>query len=586
MEKALGSIKEYKKEFIIAPIFKVIEVLFELFVPFLMKYIVDTGINQAISDGNYTGIIIPGIMMLLFAVLGFCSTLVTQKLSSICAPGFSNDLRKRLYKKMNELGLEEIELIGRSNIVTLMTNDVLKEEHMVAMMMRLVMRAPILVIGSLICAFIINWKIGLIILAFIPVIVVLYFIILKFSSKQYLKVQKETENIVTTANDTLKGIRVIKAFNKEEDEIKKYDQITDRYFKQSKKNSFINAFTNPLSILLVNVLIIIVVYVISAYVFSVSGAMNIKDFNLTDGDLVALISYLNQILIALIVVCNLVVVFTKGIASNKRLNNFLNIEPKIKNNSVYKDVKIKTGDELISLKEVGFAYDNGENMTVEHVNFSINKGETIGLIGGTGSGKTTFIKLLERFFDVTQGEIIYKGHNIKDYDLNSLHQEISLVNQKNVLFKGTVKSNMLMGKSGATDEEIYAALKKAKAYDFIMDYDDGIDHIVEENGRNFSGGQKQRICIARCLLKQSELLILDDSTSALDFITDRDVRRNISKEKDLTTLIISQRISSLNGCSKIVVLYQGEVVGFDTNDNLMKNCEIYKEIYESQARSK
>ncbi len=586
MEKALSSIKAYKKEFIVAPIFKVIEVIFELFVPFVMKYILDTGINQAIKDGNYSGIVIPGIIMLAFAFLGFCSTLVTQKLSSICAPGFSNDLRKRLYNKMNQLGLEEIELIGRSNIVTLMTNDVLKEEHMVAMMMRLVMRAPILVIGSLICAFIINWKIGLIISAFIPLIVIIYFIILKISSKQYLKVQKETDNIVTTANDALKGIRVIKAFNKEEDEIDKYDKITDRYFKESKKNSYINAFINPLSILLVNILIIIVVYIVSSYVFSVNGASIIQDFNLTDGDLVALISYLNQILIALIVVCNLVVIFTKGIASNKRLNNFLNIKPKIKNNSIYKNIKIQTGEELISLKEVGFAYDNSKNMTISNVNFSINKGETIGIIGGTGSGKTTIIKLIERFFDVTKGEIIYKGHNIKDYDLNSLHKEISLVNQKNVLFKGTIKSNMLMGKSDASDEEIYEALKKAKAYNFIKRNEDGINCLVEENGRNFSGGQKQRICIARSILKKGELLILDDSTSALDFITDRDVRRNISKEKDLTTLIISQRISSLNGCSKIVVLYQGEVVGFDTYENLMKNCDIFKEIYASQTRSK
>ena len=574
MINAYSYIRYFKKEFILGPTFKMLEVAFELIMPFLMSYVIDVGIEAAQNYGNYNQIIIPGLLIFLLAVLGLCSTLVCQHYASIASQGYGTKLRNALYSKIMNMSLRNVELIGKGNLNTVLSNDVNRLQVSVAMMIRLVLRAPTIVIGSLICAFIIDWHSALIFLGVIILISLILFFILKVSSKKVITTQKKVDKIVTLTNDSLNGIRVIKAFNNEKHEVNKFKEKTEDYYKEMKTVSFINALTNPLTFLIINVAIVLVVYFSSNEIISESG--------LTTGELTSLIQYLNQCFVALIAVSNLVIIFTRAFASKKRVEELLNLNEDLENNGTFADLFIENGQNLFEFKDVSFKYNEGENNVVKDLNFTIKKGERVGIIGGTGSGKTTLIKLIERFFDRSEGEILYKGHDIKDYDLNSLHHEISLVNQKAVLFKGTIKSNLLIGKKDASESEMIKALKDACAYDFVKKYDDFLDHQVEENGRNFSGGQKQRLSIARALIKNSETLILDDSTSALDYLTEKELKQHIFENKDLTIIIIAQRVSSLLNCDKIIVMYHGQVESVGTHEELLKTSKVYKEIYSSQ----
>ncbi|MDY4936928.1 MAG: ABC transporter ATP-binding protein [Candidatus Onthovivens sp.] len=575
MEKTWDSIKKYKKEFILGPIFKIVEVVFELMIPFLMKYMINTGIP---SFQNYEGvgkILYPGLIIIAFCIFGFLSTLVCQYFASVASQGFGTDLRNRIFLKVNSLSLKDIDNFGRGNLINLITNDTTRVQTGIAMLIRLAIRAPVLVIGSLVCSFIIDYRVGLMFLILIPIISLILVIILTKNSKNYLKVQQRLDDISNYSNDSLKGSRVIRAFNKENTIINQYKNKTEKYFNETKKANLVAALINPLTFLVVNVGIMLVIYF--------GGNLTINN-ELTNGDLVALISYLNQILMALIVVSNLVIIFTKAFSSQKRIDQLLQSETSIVNYSKYKDISLNYGDEFINFENVSFKYEDDGNEVISNINFKINKGEKIGIIGGTGSGKTTLIKLIERFYDVTSGELLYKGHDIKDYDLDKLHQEISLVNQRSVLFNGTIKSNILIGNKDATDEEIINALKNSEAYKFVKEYSDFTDHEVYENGKNFSGGQKQRLSLARALIKDSELLILDDSTSALDYLTDKNVRENINKMKDLTVIFISQRTSSIQHCDKIIVVDNGKIDAIGTHEELLNTSLIYKEIYDSQVK--
>ena len=574
MINAYSYIRYFKKEFILGPTFKMLEVAFELIMPFLMSYVIDVGIEATQNYGNYNQIIIPGLLIFLLAVLGLCSTLVCQHYASIASQGYGTKLRDALYSKIMNMSLRNVELIGKGNLNTVLSNDVNRLQVSVAMMIRLVLRAPTIVIGSLICAFIIDWHSALIFLGVVILISLILFFILKVSSKKVITTQKKVDKIVTLTNDSLNGIRVIKAFNNEKHEVNKFKEKTQDYYKEMKTVSFINALTNPLTFLIINVAIVLVVYFSSNEIISESG--------LTTGELTSLIQYLNQCFVALIAVSNLVIIFTRAFASKKRVEELLNLNEDLENNGTFADLFIENGQNLFEFKDVSFKYNEGENNVVKDLNFTIKKGERVGIIGGTGSGKTTLIKLIERFFDRSEGEILYKGHDIKDYNLNSLHHEISLVNQKAVLFKGTIKSNLLIGKKDASESEMIKALKDACAYDFVKKYDDFLDHEVEESGRNFSGGQKQRLSIARALIKNSETLILDDSTSALDYLTEKDLKQHIFENKDLTIIIIAQRVSSLLNCDKIIVMYHGQVESIGTHEELLKTSKVYKEIYSSQ----
>ena len=575
MEKTWDSIKKYKKEFILGPIFKIVEVVFELMIPFLMKYMINTGIPSFQNNEGVGKILYPGLIIIAFCIFGFLSTLVCQYFASVASQGFGTDLRNRIFLKVNSLSLKDIDNFGRGNLINLITNDTTRVQTGIAMLIRLAIRAPVLVIGSLVCSFIIDYRVGLMFLILIPIISLILAIILTKNSKNYLKVQQRLDDISNYSNDSLKGSRVIRAFNKENTIINQYKNKTEKYFNETKKANLVAALINPLTFLVVNVGIMLVIYF--------GGNLTINN-ELTNGDLVALISYLNQILMALIVVSNLVIIFTKAFSSQKRIDQLLQSETSIVNYSKYKDISLNYGDEFINFENVSFKYEDDGNEVISNINFKINKGEKIGLIGGTGSGKTTLLKLIERFYDVTSGELLYKGHDIKDYDLDKLHQEISLVNQRSVLFNGTIKSNILIGKKDATDEEIINALKNSEAYKFVKEYSDFIDHEVYENGKNFSGGQKQRLSLARALIKDSELLILDDSTSALDYLTDKNVRENINKMKDLTVIFISQRTSSIQHCDKIIVVDNGKIDAIGTHEELLNTSLIYKEIYDSQVK--
>lgn len=578
MEKALQSTKKYIPYFIIGPLFKVIEVIFELLTPFLMKYIVDEGFNAGTLNNDYTKIIYPGLIMIAFAVFGFCSTLVCQKLASIASQGTGTELRNKIYRKIINFSNSDIEHFGKGNLVNLLTNDVNRIQSVVAMIIRLVIRAPILVIGSVVCAFLIDIYAGIIFVSIVPLVMFIYFLILKISGKQYKKVQKQNDKIVEKTNDDISGIKAIKSFNNEEKEINEYEQLTSSYYFESKKAILTNELINPLTIFIVNVAIMAVIY-LATYTFKSPFIVDLRK-----GDVVALISYLNSILLALIALCNLILVFVKGFSSNARINEFLNYKEVIDNKGKCIKDSLELKENLVKFNDVSLSFNN-ENNVLNHIDFEINKGETIGLIGGTGSGKTLVINVLERFYDFNEGEIFYKGINIKDYDISSLRNDIGLVSQKPHFLKGTIKSNMLIGKSDATDEEIIEVLKMSKAYEFVSKYDDLLNHEVLENGKNFSGGQKQRLAIARGILRAKELLILDDSTSALDYLTDKEVRKNIKKNK-MTTLIISQRCSSIKDADRIYIIEHGEIVGVGTHKQLLKNNEVYKEIYASQTRSK
>ena len=578
MEKALHSTKKYIPYFIIGPLFKVIEVIFELLTPFLMKYIVDEGFNAGTLDNDYTKIIYPGLIMIAFAVFGFCSTLVCQKLASIASQGTGTELRNKIYRKIINFSNSDIEHFGKGNLVNLLTNDVNRIQSVVAMIIRLVIRAPILVIGSVVCAFLIDIYAGIIFVSIVPLVMFIYFLILKISGKQYKKVQKQNDKIVEKTNDDISGIKAIKSFNNEEKEINEYEQLTSSYYFESKKAILTNELINPLTIFIVNVAIMAVIY-LATYTFKSPFVVDLRK-----GDVVALISYLNSILLALIALCNLILVFVKGFSSNARINEFLNYKEVIDNKGKCIKESLELKENLVKFNDVSLSFNN-ENNVLNHIDFEINKGETIGLIGGTGSGKTLLINVLERFYDFNEGEIFYKGINIKDYDISSLRNDIGLVSQKPHFLKGTIKSNMLIGKSDATDEEIIEALKMSKAYEFVSKYDDLLNHEVLENGKNFSGGQKQRLAIARGILRAKDLLILDDSTSALDYLTDKEVRKNL-KRKKITTLIISQRCSSIKDADRIYIIEHGEIVGVGTHKQLLKNNEVYKEIYASQTRSK
>ena len=560
-----------------------LEVVFELLIPFLMKDIIDNGIEIAKTTGDISKILIDGGIILGFVVLGFSSTMVCQYFASVASQGFGTDLRNRMFKKLNELSLREINELGTGHLSNLFNNDVNRLQLAVAMMVRLVIRAPALVIGSIVCSFMINYQVALIYCGVIVVISIFLYFILKVTSKQFVVLQHKNDNLSQIVDDGISGARVIRSFNTQEVEVNKYKENTADYYKDAKKTVYLNALINPITFLVINVAILLTIYfgqnaVNNGLVVGISGVA------FSTGDIVALIQYLNQMLVALVVVSNLVVIFNKSFASKKRVDELLLKESSLKNNPIYKDLKINSGDELYNLKDVDFIY-SGKNKTLTDINFNILSGETVGIIGGTGSGKSTLMKLLDRFYDASEGSILYKGKDIKEYDLNSLHNEVVVVNQKNQLFKGTIRSNMLIGNPSATEEDMVEALKAAEAYSFVSKYDDFLDHEVEENGSNFSGGQKQRLCIARAIVRHSETIIFDDSMSALDFLTDKNVRSNLSKFKDLTKIYVSQRATTLMHCDKIIVIDKGKVENIGTHDELMKNSKVYREIYESQTRS-
>ena len=536
------------------------EAFFELMVPLVVAQIIDYGIGQ--NDKQYIWKM--GILLFALTFIGYGCALVCQYFASYTSQSFGTLMRNDMYKVINRYDYEDIDRIGTPSLITRLTNDVVQLQLAVAMAIRLVSRSPFLIIGSLIMAFRINMQMAIIFVITAPLLALcIYFVVAK-SMPMYLKIQKQLDKVSLVCRENLTGIRVIRAFSRQKEEKRRFQNMTETQKDMQIKVGKLSALLNPMTNMIVNIAIIVILYV---------GGIRINGGTLTQGEVVALINYMNQILLSMFVFANVIVIFNKASASYKRIEEVLDISPRIikEGNKDYQDV-------FLSFDNVSFAYQG--NVALQNVSFEVNKNETIGIIGGTGSGKSTLVNLIPRFYD-SEGQIYIKGQTIQSYDLKELRNMIGIVPQKAVLFKGTLRENMQWGKQNASDEEIWQALDLAQASAFVKKLENGLDTMVTQDGKNLSGGQRQRLTIARALVKKPEILILDDSASALDFATDAALRKSL-KTIQSTIFIVSQRVSSIMHADKIIVLSHGEIVGVGTHQYLLEHCDIYQEIAHSQ----
>lgn len=553
---------------IIGPIFKLLEAIFELLVPLVIKNMIDIGIN---GDGGKSYLIKQGVLLLIFAATGLCSTLVCQFIASRVSQRFGTDVRNDYFKHINSLSFKELDYLSTSSIITRQTNDIFNVEKSVAMLIRLVIRSPFIVIGSTALAFVINPIMGIVFLITGILLFIIFFMIMKLTLPRNKKIQKSLDNVTTITTENFTGVRQVRAFRKEEYEVNRFNDETSKLASLQVGLGKISAFLNPLTFIVVNAAIILVMYI---------GMYQMKKINLSVGDIQALVNYLNQILIAIIAVTNLVTIFTKAQASSVRINEVFDMKSSINDGSYEEGLDT---DVAIEFKNVTFNYNIDSYPAVSNLNFKVYKGQTIGIIGGTGSGKSTIVNLINRFYDTTSGDIYLNGRNIKDYKLSYVNHNISTVLQKAVLFNGNVIDNLCYGKKNASIDEINHALKVAQA-DFISKMPDGLNARVLQGGKNLSGGQRQRLSIARAILKDSPVLVLDDSSSALDYQTDYKLRMAI-KELKKTTFIISQRASSIAYADQIIVLDNGKIDAIGCHDELLEKSKLYREICISQEMS-
>lgn len=571
MFKLLPYLKNYKKEVIIGPIFKLLEAIFELMVPLVMAKIIDIGVKN--SDYNY--VIKAGIALLVLGFLGLFCALVCQYSAAKASQGFGTDLRNDLFSHINSLSHSEIDMIGTSSLITRLTNDVNQLQLAVAMFIRLAFRAPFIIIGSAVMAMTLDLKLSIVFLFAIPLISLTLFWVMSKSIPFYSNIQKKLDKISLITEENLEGARVIRAFSKEENEKKRFFDASDDYTIASINVSKISALLNPLTSIIMNFAIVAILWY---------GGYRVNIGALTQGQIIAFVNYMTQISLTLVVFANLVVIFTKAFASGERVEEILEINSSITD----KNTKISPVSNALKVefKNVSFSYKGSNKNSLSNANIKVNTGETIGIIGGTGSGKSTLINLIPRFYEATEGEVLIDGVNVKDYNLNSLRDKIGIVPQKAALFSGTLRENMTLGNKNASDEEIKKAFDIAQASEFVNSLSQGLDTVILQGGKNLSGGQKQRLTIARALVKNPEILILDDSASALDFATDAKLRKAIKEEtKNMTVFIISQRATSIKNADKIIVLDNGNIVGIGSHSELLKNCTVYKEICLSQLSS-
>lgn len=553
---------------IIGPIFKLLEAIFELLVPLVIKNMIDIGIN---GDGGKSYLIKQGVLLLIFAATGLCSTLVCQFIASRVSQRFGTDVRNDYFKHINSLSFKELDYLSTSSIITRQTNDIFNVEKSVAMLIRLVIRSPFIVIGSTALAFVINPIMGIVFLITGILLFIIFFMIMKLTLPRNKKIQKSLDNVTTITTENFTGVRQVRAFRKEEYEVNRFNDETSKLASLQVGLGKISAFLNPLTFIVVNAAIILVMYI---------GMYQMKTINLSVGDIQALINYLNQILIAIIAVTNLVTIFTKAQASSVRINEVFDMKSSINDGSYEEGLDT---DVAIEFKNVTFNYNIDSYPAVSNLNFKVYKDQTIGIIGGTGSGKSTIVNLINRFYDTTSGDVYLNGRNIKDYKLSYVNHNISTVLQKAVLFNGNVIDNLCYGKKNASIDEINHALKVAQA-DFISKMPDGLNARVLQGGKNLSGGQRQRLSLARAILKNSPVLVLDDSSSALDYQTDYKLRMAI-KELKKTTFIISQRASSIAYADQIIVLDNGKIDAIGCHDELLEKSKLYREICISQEMS-
>lgn len=563
--KYLGS---FKKELIVGPAAKLTEAIFELIVPLIMADIIDVGIN---GGAGKPYIYRMGGIMILMGALGLCCALVCQYLASRASQGVGTVVRNDLFRHIGSLSHAELDRFGTPSLITRVTNDVNQVQSAVAMLIRLVVRAPFLVIGAAVMAMTIDLKLSLVFLAVMPLVAaVLYFIMFR-SVPLYRVIQKKLDKISLITRESLSGARVIRAFSGEAAEERRFREANDDFADTSMRVGRLSALLNPLTYAIMNLAIAAIVWF---------GGFRVDSGALTQGQVIAFVNYMTQISLALVVVANLVVLFTKAAASSARINEVFETEPSIKDGL---GAAVSAKSPVIEFKDVSFSYSEGGDNALENITFSVQKGETVGIIGGTGSGKSTLVSLIPRFYDAEKGSVIINGADVKSYGLKELRQKIGFVPQKAMLFSGTIAENLRWGNENASDEQLQKAAETAQAKEFIDKMPDGFNTHINQGGRNLSGGQKQRLTIARALTGNPEILILDDSASALDFATDAALRKAIAKDtQNMTVLIVSQRATSIRHADKIIVLDDGEAVGIGTHSELLESCAVYREIVMSQ----
>ena len=580
MRKLLVYLKDYKKETVCAPLFKMLEATFELFVPLVMAAIIDTGIK----GGEVSYVLRMGLLLIALGLIGLVCSITAQYFAAKAAVGFSTGLKHALFGHIQSLSFTEIDTLGTSTMITRMTSDVNQVQNGVNMVLRLFLRSPFIVFGAMVMAFTIDVKAALIFVVTIPLLSVVVFGIMMITMPMYKKVQAGLDSVLGVTRENLTGARVIRAFNKEEEEIEQF----------GKKNAFladlqlfvgkISALTNPVTYIIINAAPIVLLY---------TGAIRVNEGTITQGQVVALVNYMSQILIELVKLANLIITITKALACANRIENIFEIHSSMTWEEAEdaagaiasrKDAEQTTGASyVVDFDHVHLTYAGAGAESLSDIDFKVRKGETIGIIGGTGSGKSSLVNMIPRFYDATQGAVRIDGKDVRKYSMEELRQKVGVVLQKAVLFSGTIRENLLWGKEDATEEELWQALTTAQAKEFVEGKDGKLDAPVAQAGRNLSGGQKQRLTIARALVGKPEILILDDSASALDYATDAALRKALRElPGEMTVFIVSQRASSIQHADQIIVLDDGMMVGCGTHEVLLQSCEVYQEIYYSQ----
>lgn len=568
MKHLLSCLKTYRKEAILSPLFKLLEACMELIVPLVVAAIIDVGI----AGGDRAYVVKMCLVLVAFGVAGLAFSLTAQYFAAKAAVGVSAELRSRLFRKLQSFSFTQIDHLGTSAMITRMTSDVNQVQTGVNMTLRLFLRSPFIVFGAMIMAFVVDAQCALVFVAVIPLLAVTVYSVMGACIPLYQRVQGKLDKVYLSTRENLAGVRVIRAFSLEEKETEEFETRNLQLKRAQKKAGRIAALTNPVTYVLVNLALIALLYL---------GARRVDFGVLEQGDVVALYGYLAQILVELIKLANLIVTITKAASCQKRIGKVLDMqgEPSVLS---LENTKPCGQEESVRFENAAFSYGGGGANALSNINFSVKRGETVGILGGTGSGKTTLVNLIPRFYAATEGAVYINGKNVNEIPAQTLRGMVSVAPQKAVLFKGTIRSNLLWGNGTATDEELMKAVERAQALDVVASKN-GLDGEVAQEGKNFSGGQRQRLTIARALVKNPEILILDDSSSALDYATDASLRAAL-RTLDCTTFIVSQRASSVLHSDKIVVLDDGKIAGIGTNEELLKRCSVYREIYRSQYR--
>ena len=573
MLKFARFLKQFKREVLIGPVFKLTEAVFELIVPLVMAQIIDVGI----ANGDRGYVLRMGGVMVLLGLVGLGCALICQYCAARASQGFGTVLRSEMFRHINTLSHGEIDQIGTPSLITRITNDVNQLQLAVAMLIRLVVRAPFLVIGATVMALLLDWKLACIFFVAAPLMALVLYLVMSRSIPFYRIIQKKLDRISLITRENLSGVRVIRAFSRQEKEKERFAQASEDQMTTSITVGRISALLNPLTSAIINLAIAAVIWF---------GGFRVDAGGMTQGEVIAFVNYLNQILLAMIVVANLVVIFTKAAASATRVDEVLQLHPSIVNR-VSRPAQEVEGSPEIAFDAVSFAYPDAGAYSLSDISFTVARGQTLGIIGGTGCGKSTLVNLIPRFYEVSEGSIKVDGVDVRDYPMDQLRGKVGIVPQRAVLFSGTLRQNMQWRKQDATDEEIWQALETAQAASFVRKMPDGLDSVILQGGKNLSGGQKQRLTIARALVGEPEILILDDSASALDFATDAALRQAIAKfsagrGNRMTTIIVSQRANTVRYADQIVVLDDGKAAGIGTHEQLLENCQTYQEIYWSQ----